>query len=214
MPRVFTARLTREFQSAMRAIRYRAVKNISMIYSRFRFNPLCVQLDIEVATDWLTKTTSEMFQSAMRAIRYRAGMLFRLRLLCAKFQSAMRAIRYRAKLKMQKEEADVGFNPLCVQLDIEPDGSISHLKLNPFQSAMRAIRYRVYFTRVTGGKIHVGFNPLCVQLDIEMIEVAATATTGCLFQSAMRAIRYRGDRNLLRESNSLKGKVSIRYACN
>ena len=100
----------------------------------------------------------------------------------------MRAIRYRdSSLDNIKSIISFGFNPLCVQLDIEMNPFLPLKKQPEFQSAMRAIRYRAKNMGHFNFSNVVGFNPLCVQLDIES-----------------EFVDYAG----------YVKKVSIRYACN
>ena len=80
----------------------------------------------------------------------------------------------------------LGFNPLCVQLDMV--------------CIIPCIAKRTE-----------SFNPLCVQLDMVKGHVAAGINVK-KFQSAMRAIRYgAGDAFF---DITKRNKVSIRYACN
>ena len=84
------------FQSAMRAIRYRVDYKGFHVGAQKSFNPLCVQLDIEL--DGINNSDlTHGFQSAMRAIRYRVFWV----------------------LSILVDVLFISFNPLCVQLDIE-----------------------------------------------------------------------------------------------
>ena len=106
----------------MRAIRYRVPFHVMLFGPRsLCFNPLCVQLDIEVGDLFGAGDSTESFNP----------LCVQLDIECEKGLFSCAVLK--------------SFNPLCVQLDIENtvDPS-SDARSCRFQSAMRAIRYRAY----------------------------------------------------------------------
>ena len=108
-------------QSAMRAIRYgENQENCFIDPGKFRRNPLCVQLDMELQISDYADWQLPKSQSAMRAIRYGAKERSYTGTLGALSQSAMRAIRYGVRdIDAIQRTLNESRNPLCVQLDME-----------------------------------------------------------------------------------------------